>query len=93
MSINQHAAVIVLAEHLIHQCAYAVHVLVADLDEDRAGVREQVAGDGEAVAQVGEVTVLTRMPAVPSHRCRRAHNVLSSRCLPLRRLCERKDRR
>jgi len=32
-----------------------VDVLIADLDEDRAGLDQQVAGNGQAVAQVGEV--------------------------------------
>ena len=32
-----------------------MHILIADLHEDGAGVGEQIAGDGEAVAEVSEV--------------------------------------
>ena len=31
-----------------------MYVLIADLDEDGARIGEQIAGDGEAVAEVGE---------------------------------------
>jgi hypothetical protein len=41
-----------------------VDVLIADLYEDRAGFGQQVAGDGEAVAQVGEVGVDAVAPGV-----------------------------
>ena len=41
-----------------------LHIVIADLDEDRAGVGEEVAGDGEAVAQVGEVAVDAVAPGV-----------------------------
>jgi len=34
-----------------------VHVLVADLHKDRAAAGQQVAGDGQAVAQIGQVGV------------------------------------
>ena len=39
-------------------------VFVADLDEDAAAVGEQVAGDGEAVAEVSEVAVDAVAPGV-----------------------------
>ena len=39
-------------------------VFVANLDEDRAGVGEQVAGDGQAVAQIGQVGVDAVAPGV-----------------------------
>ena len=41
-----------------------MHVLITDLHEDRATVREQVAGHGQAVAQVGEVGVDAVPPGV-----------------------------
>ena len=41
-----------------------MYVLVADLDEDRAGASQQVAGDGETVAQVGQVGVDAVSPGV-----------------------------
>jgi len=39
-------------------------VLVADLDEDAAGFGEQVAGDGQAVAQVGQIGMDAVLPGV-----------------------------
>src|SRR5438067_2440139 len=45
---------VLAAENLVHQRADEMHVLVADLDEDAAALGEQVAGGGEAVAQVAE---------------------------------------
>ena len=39
-------------------------VLIADLHEDRAGLGEQIAGDGEPVAQVGQVAVDAVAPGV-----------------------------
>ena len=39
-------------------------VFVSDLDEDASGLREEVPGDGEAVAQVGEVGVDAELPGV-----------------------------
>jgi hypothetical protein len=44
---------VLIVESLIHQCPHPVHILVADLHEDRAAVGEQVAGDGQPVAQIG----------------------------------------
>jgi hypothetical protein len=41
-----------------------VHILIADLHEDRAGLGEQIAGDGQPVAQVGEVAVDAVAPGV-----------------------------
>ena len=54
----------VITEHLVHQRPDAMHIFVADLDEDGAGVGEQIAGDGEAVAKVGEVGVDAVAPGV-----------------------------
>jgi hypothetical protein len=41
-----------------------VHVFVADLHEDRAAVGEEVAGDGQTVAQIGQVGVDAVAPGV-----------------------------
>ena len=41
-----------------------MHILIADLDEDAAGLGEQLAGDDEPVAQVGEVRVDAELPGV-----------------------------
>src|SRR2546425_517890 len=41
-----------------------MNIFIADLDEDGAGIREQIAGHGEAVAEVGEVAVDAVAPGV-----------------------------
>ena len=41
-----------------------MHIFIADLDEDGAGVGEEVAGGGEPVAEVGEVGVDAVAPGV-----------------------------
>ena len=41
-----------------------MHILVPDLHEDAAALGEQVAGGGEAVAEVGEVAVDAQLPGV-----------------------------
>ena len=55
---------VLLAEDLVHQRSDAMDVLVADLDEDRARLGEQVARDRQPVAQVGEVAVDAVAPGV-----------------------------
>ena len=55
---------IFLPKHLIHQRPDAVDIFIADLHEDRAGIGEQIAGDGEAVAKVGEIGVDAVAPGV-----------------------------
>ena len=45
-----------------------MHVLIADLHEDAAGLGEQVAGDDEPVAQVGQVGVDAELPGVAEGR-------------------------
>lgn len=55
---------ILLPEHLIHQCADAVHVLVPDLHEDAAAVGEKIVRHGQTVAQVGEIGVDAVAPRV-----------------------------
>ena len=55
---------IVFAEYLIHHRPDAVDIFIADLHEDGAGIGEKIAGDGEAVAQVGEVAVDAVAPGV-----------------------------
>ena len=52
------------AEHLVQHVPHEVHVLVADMDEDRARLGQQFAGDDEAVAQVAEVRVDAELPGV-----------------------------
>ena len=41
-----------------------MHILIANLDKDRARLGQQIAGDGEAVAQVGEVGVDAIAPGI-----------------------------
>ena len=41
-----------------------MHILIADLHEDRAGIGKQIARDGEPVAQVGEIAVDAVAPCV-----------------------------
>src|ERR1017187_4531797 len=41
-----------------------MHIFVADLDKNGAGIGEQVAGDSESVTKVGEVAVDTVAPGV-----------------------------
>jgi hypothetical protein len=53
-----------IAEYLVHQCPDAVYVFVANLHEDRAAVGQQVAGDGQAVAQIGQIGVDAVAPRV-----------------------------
>ena len=55
---------VLVSKHLIHHRPDAMHILIADLHEDGAGVGEQIAGDGEPVAQVGEVAVDAVAPGV-----------------------------
>jgi hypothetical protein len=51
-------------KHLIHHRADAADIFIADLHEDGARIGEEIAGDGEAVAQVGEVTVDAVAPRI-----------------------------
>lgn len=55
---------ILIPEHLIHQRPNAVDVLVADLHEHAAALGQKIAGDGQAVAQIGEVGVDAVAPGV-----------------------------
>ena len=41
-----------------------MHILVADLHEDRAALGEQIARDGQPVAQIGQVGVDAVAPGV-----------------------------
>src|ERR1017187_10642423 len=41
-----------------------MHIFVADLDKNGAGIGEQVAGDSESVTKVGEVAVDAVAPGV-----------------------------
>ena len=56
--------IVIIPEHLVHQRSHAVHILVADLDEDTAALGQQVARHRQAVAQVGEVGVDAVAPGV-----------------------------
>ena len=69
---------VLLPEHLVHHGADAVDVPVADLDEDRSRIGEQVADGGQAVAQVAEVGVDALAPSVAegAHLLRLARDVL-----------------
>ena len=55
---------VVLSEHLVHQRSNPMDIFIADLHEDRARLGEQVARDGKAVAQVGQVAVNAVAPSV-----------------------------
>ncbi len=61
---NDNPTVVLAPKHLVQQRADEMHVLVADLDEDAAALSEQVAGGGEAVAQVAQVAVDAQLPGV-----------------------------
>ena len=63
-SISDQADKVIVAEHFVHERAYAVDVFIADLNEYGAAAGEQVSGDGQAVAQVGEVRVDAVSPSV-----------------------------
>ena len=41
-----------------------MHILVADLHEDRTRLGQQIAGDGEPIAEVGEIAVDAVAPGV-----------------------------
>ena len=56
---------VVLSKHLIHQRSHTMNVLITDLHEDGAGLGEQIACDGKAITQVGEVAVDAVAPGVP----------------------------
>jgi hypothetical protein len=43
-------------------------IFIANLHEDRAGIGEQIAGDGEPVSEVGEVAVDFIAPSVAARR-------------------------
>ena len=55
-----------------------MHVLVADLHEDAAGLGEQLAGDDQPVAQVGQVGVDAELPGVAEGRICSGWRVTSS---------------
>ena len=55
---------ILVPKDLIHQRTHAVNILIADLHKHAAGLREQVAGHHQPIAQVGEVGVDTQLPSV-----------------------------
>jgi hypothetical protein len=55
---------VLVSEHLVKQCLHSMHILIANLHEDGAGIREEIAGNGEAVAEVGQVAVDTVAPSV-----------------------------
>ena len=56
---------VLFPKHLIHHRPDAVDVFITDLYEDGTGISEEIAGDGEAVAEVGEVAVNTVAPRIP----------------------------
>ena len=58
-----------------------MHVLVADLHEDRTALRQQVARDRQTVAQIGQVGVDAVLPGV-AERLDCSGSRLMSVCLP-----------
>ena len=52
------------AKYLIHQRPNPVHIFIANLHKDGAGIGEEIAGDGESIPQVGEVAVDAISPGV-----------------------------
>lgn len=55
---------VLAAENLVEQTAHDVNVFVTNLDENAARLRKQVAGDGEAITQVGEIGIDAVFPCV-----------------------------
>ena len=53
-----------LPKHLIHERTHAVDIFIPDLHEDGPGIRQQIAGNGKAVAQIGQVAVDAVAPGV-----------------------------
>jgi hypothetical protein len=51
-------------ENLFYQVSHSVDILVADLDEAGAGFVEEIAGEEEAVAEIGEIGVDAEFPGV-----------------------------
>jgi hypothetical protein len=60
--VNDFSAKIVVAKDLVHQRPDTMDIFIADLHEDGAGLGEQITGDGEAVAEVGQGRVLMSWP-------------------------------
>ena len=55
---------ILRAEHLVHDLADMVQILVGDLHKNATGGSEQLAADQQPVSQVGEVRVQAEFPRV-----------------------------
>ena len=51
-------------EHFLHNRPDTVNIFIPDLHKDGAGIGEEISGDGEAVAEVGEVAVDAVAPGV-----------------------------
>ena len=54
----------VFPKNFIHQRPHPMDIFITDLDENGAGVGEEIAGDSETVAEVGEVAVDAVAPSV-----------------------------
>src|SRR3990170_5427243 len=55
---------VLAAEHLVHDTADQMDVLITDLDEDRPCLSQQLAGHDESIPQVREVGVDAQLPRV-----------------------------
>src|SRR5215831_16931428 len=64
LSNNYLAQKIVLAKDFVHHSPDTMDVFIADLNEDRAGIAEEIARDGETVTKIGEIAVNTVTPRV-----------------------------
>jgi hypothetical protein len=56
--------VVLISEHLIQKQSDAMQIFKPDLHEDRAAVGEEVAGDGQAVAQISQIRMDAVAPGV-----------------------------
>jgi hypothetical protein len=54
---SNHGTDVFSSKYFVHHRANEMHVFVPDLHEDRAGLGQQIARDGEAVAQIREIRV------------------------------------
>ena len=55
---------VVAPKHFVHQTPYQMHVFVADLDEDTARFREEIARSHKAITKAGQVGVDAVLPSV-----------------------------
>ena len=69
---------ILAPKHLIQHAPHQMHILVADLHEDAAGLGQQIAGDDKPVAQIGQIRVDAEFPRIAEGRICSGWRVASS---------------